>query len=218
MIYPSISGQAEDFVIWQTRDPLDFCTYSKQNAQLYLTSVYMFDKQYNFILVEPKDPLPTGCCVEDGVSVQVPSTSMKSVSDDQFLSQFTQQMKSLSEARGLQSKELHDVINGRGGMGDDAEDVVIQIERTTQLVDNYEAKASKLQSDKVQIINGEGSQSEKKRKLKPILLDLKSNDKMVKQLKFMLEKQQSDLAKVNGQVEEDDNDDGLFDDLSIHSS
>jgi hypothetical protein len=103
-------------------------------------------------------------------------------------------------------------------MGDDAEDVVIQIERTTQLVDNYEAKASKLQSDKVQIINGEGSQSEKKRKLKPILLDLKSNDKMVKQLKFMLEKQQSDLAKVNGQVEEDDNDDGLFDDLSIHSS
>jgi ATP-dependent DNA ligase len=127
-------------------------------------------------------------------------------------------MKSLSEARGLQSKELHDVINGRGGMGDDAEDVVIQIECTTQLVDNCEAKASKLQSDKVRIINGEGSQSEKKRKLKPILLDLKSNDKMVKQMKFTLEKQRSDLAKVNGQVEEDDNDDGLFDDLSIHSS
>ena len=41
---------------------------------------------------------------------------------------------------------------------------------------------------------------------------------MVKQLKFTLEKQRSNLAKVNGQVEEDDNDDGLFDDLSIHSS
>jgi hypothetical protein len=40
---------------------------------------------------------------------------------------------------------------------------------------------------------------------------------MVRQLKFTLEKQRSELAKVNGQEEEDDDED-LFDDLSIHSS
>jgi hypothetical protein len=60
------------------------------------------------------------------------------------------------------------------------------------LVDNYEAKASKLDADKEQIINGEGSRSEKKRKLTPILLDLKANDKMVRQLKFTLEKQRGE--------------------------
>ncbi len=60
------------------------------------------------------------------------------------------------------------------------------------LVDNYEAKASKLDADKEQIINGGGSRSEKKRKLTPILLDLKANDKMVRQLKFTLEKQRGE--------------------------
>ena len=73
------------------------------------------------------------------------------------------------------------------------------------------------ESDKVRILNAEGSQSEKKRKLTPILHDLKANDKMVRQLKFTLEKQRRELAKVNGQEEEDDDKD-LFDDLSIHSS
>jgi hypothetical protein len=47
-----------------------------------------------------------------------------------------------------QTKELQDVLHGRGGLESDAEDIVIQIERTTQLVDNYEAKASKLDADK----------------------------------------------------------------------
>jgi hypothetical protein len=68
------------------------------------------------------------------------------------------------------------------------------------------------------LINGEGSGSEKRRKLTPILLDLKANDKMVRQLKFTLEKQRGELARVDGQGEEEDDDGDLFDDLSIHSS
>jgi hypothetical protein len=91
------------------------------------------------------------------------------------------------------------VIHGKDGVGNDAEDIIIQIERATQLVDNYESKTSKLNADKARILNEEGSQSEKKRKLKPVFLEMKSNDKMVKQLKFTLEKQRSELAKQNGQ-------------------
>jgi hypothetical protein len=91
------------------------------------------------------------------------------------------------------------VIHGKDGVGNDAEDIITQIERTTQLVDNYESKTSKLNADKARILNEEGSQSEKKRKLKPVFLEMKSNDKMVKQLKFTLEKQRSELAKQNGQ-------------------
>ena len=100
----------------------------------------------------------------------------------------------------MQSKELQDIINGKGDVEDDAEDIIIQIERTTQLVDNYEAKTSKLRDDTARILREDGSQSEKKRKLKPVLLEVKANDKMVKQLKFSLEKQRTELAKVNGQV------------------
>jgi hypothetical protein len=151
-------GMPEDFVVWQERDPLDFCTYSRQDSQLYLTPVYMLDKEYGFILVAPKESLPLGCQVEDADgNIKTPSTSKKSVSDDQILAQFTEQVQALSAARGLQTKELQDVLNGRGGFEDDAEDIVIQIERTTQLVDSYEAKTSKLESDKVRILNGEGS-------------------------------------------------------------
>jgi hypothetical protein len=91
------------------------------------------------------------------------------------------------------------VIHGKDGVGNDAEDIITQIERTTQLVDNYESKTSKLNADKARILNEEGSQSEKKRKLKPVFLEMKSNDKMVKQLKFTLKKQRSELAKQNGQ-------------------
>jgi hypothetical protein len=211
------AGAPEDFVVWQTRDPLDFRTYPKQQSNLYLTPVYMYDKSFGFILVEPKDPLPPGCRIKDGVSVQVPSTSKKSVSEENVLTQFTEQMKSLSEARGLQSKELQNVLNGN--VGGDAEDIIIQIERTTQLVDKYETKTSKLKDDQVQICNGEGSRSEKKRKLKPILLEVKANNNMVKQLKFTLEKQCSELAKVNGREEVDqDNGDDLFDGISVYSS
>jgi hypothetical protein len=75
-----------------------------------------------------------------------------------------------------------------------------------------------LNADKARILNEEGSQSEKKRKLKPVLLEVKSNDKMVKQLKFTLEKQRSELAKRNGQDDDEDNADDLFDGISIHSS
>jgi hypothetical protein len=215
---PGGDGAPLNYVIWQTRDPLAFCTYGKQNAQLYLTPVYMCDKDYGFILVEPKETLPPGCTVEDGVGVQPPSTAKKSVTDDELMGQFSQQMQSLSELRALQTKEIQAVINGRDGLEDDAEDIIIQIERTTQLVDNFESKGSKLHSDKDRILNGEGSQSEKKRKLKPVLIDIKKNDKMVKALKFTLDKQRSELDKVNGQEEDGDNDDDLFDGISIHSS
>jgi hypothetical protein len=40
----------------------------------------------------------------------------------------------------------------------------------------------------------------------------------VRQLKFTLEKQRGELARVDGQGEEEDDDGDLFDDLSIHSS
>jgi hypothetical protein len=40
------NGAPLNYVIWQTRHPLAFCTYGKQNTQLYITPVYMFDNEY----------------------------------------------------------------------------------------------------------------------------------------------------------------------------
>ena len=54
-------GALLNYVIWQTRNPLAICTYGKQNAQLYITPVYMFDNEYGLIIVEPKEMLPLGC-------------------------------------------------------------------------------------------------------------------------------------------------------------
>ena len=211
-------GAPENFVVWQDRDPLYFINYPNQEeAHLYLTPVYMRDKEYSFLLVDVKDELPPGCQVEDNENIDdaVPSTAKKHTKEDETLSKLQQTVEAISAQKSLFSKELTNLLQG----GDEsASDIIDKIERTTKLVDNYNDKTSKLVVQKDAILNGEGSRSDKKRKLEPILIEIKENDKMVKHLKFTLKEHRAELAKANGEEEEPENYKDLFDDISIHSS
>jgi hypothetical protein len=211
-------GRDEDYMIWQERDPLDFCSYSNQHSHLYLTLVYILDKQYGFLLTEEKPPLPPGCRVEDGCNAAAASasaSSKKQAKEDEVLSSLKKSMESMSAARALQSKELQSILQGTGI--DETSDLIEKIERTTNLVDNYESKTTTLEVRKRSIMEAEGSRSEKKRRLAPVLYELKANDKMIKQLKKTLDMQVTELSKLNGEEESDDDGD-LFDGISISSS
>jgi hypothetical protein len=130
-------GAPENFVVWEDRDPLHFITYPKQEeAHLYLTPVYMRDKEYSFLLVNIKDKLPPGCQVEDGETNEgaLLSTAKKHANEDEAISKLQQTMEAISAQKSLFSDQLNNLLQG----GDEsASDIVDKIERATKLVDNF---------------------------------------------------------------------------------
>ena len=209
-------GNEATFVTWSKRDPLKFSGYVGQDSNLYLTPIYIMDKDQGFLLVEVKDNLPKNCQIEDNPDETVASTAKKNSSDDKVVEQFKEIVKDMSAARTLESKELRDILNG--SMEDEETEVVNMIERTTNLIGIHEAKVSQLDEQTRSILSGAGSTSEKKRKLHPVQLERKSKMQLVQQLNATLAKASSKLAKINGTENGNNGDNNLFDDLSIHST
>jgi len=61
------SGAPEDFSIWENRDPVLFVNYSNQATRIYLSVIYMWDKEFGFPLVTKKASVPTNAAVDDNV-------------------------------------------------------------------------------------------------------------------------------------------------------
>ncbi len=59
------SGAPENFSIWEQRDPVLFVNYSNQPARIYLLVVYMWDKEYKFLLVTQKAMVPAQAAIND---------------------------------------------------------------------------------------------------------------------------------------------------------
>jgi hypothetical protein len=59
------SGAEEDFAIWEERDHILFVIYSNQPARIYISVVYIWDKQYGFPLVTQKDTVPAYAAIDD---------------------------------------------------------------------------------------------------------------------------------------------------------
>lgn len=59
------SGAGEDFSVWEIRDPILFVDYSNQAARIYLSVVYIWDKEYGFILVTKKETIPASAAFDD---------------------------------------------------------------------------------------------------------------------------------------------------------
>jgi hypothetical protein len=59
------SGAPENFSIWEQRDPVLFVNYSNQPARIYLSVVFMWDKEYKFLLVTQKATVPAQAAIDD---------------------------------------------------------------------------------------------------------------------------------------------------------
>jgi hypothetical protein len=191
---------------------------------LYLTPIYMRDKQFGFLIVEKKDKLPPGSTVEDGTGTSevemMSNRKQPSKKEDMVVEELKTTLQEMSAARFLQSKDLVDALQGIDDKSEvGAEDILVKIERTRSLMTSCDSTVATLSDKKEEILGAAGSTvSKKKRKLKPILLDLRTEHNLKRQLTFTLANQTAELARSNGKEMEDKDEGDLFDDISIHSS
>lgn len=212
-------GAESNYVSWQTRDPTNVSTYTEQDCQLYLTVVYMIDKAKGFLLVQPKDQLPSSCRIEDGdgtaSAAKTPST--KNGSDEDQLLAAVQQ---ISSQRAVESREMRDLLDGF--RTDDAatrgHDIIDGIATTTEQIGLHEQKLAAAEGRKRAIIDGSGSSSQKKVKLEPVLKDIRREVKLIAALNDNLDKQTRELEKLNGKEDKEGSDDDLFDGISVAST
>jgi hypothetical protein len=62
-------GAPENFSIWQDRDETETAAYIDQACDIYLSLVYIWDKQYDFVFVTKKDSLPSHMQIGDQYNV-----------------------------------------------------------------------------------------------------------------------------------------------------
>lgn len=60
------SGASSDFAVWEEHDPMYVVQYANQLCNLYLTAVCMWDKEYQFVFMSIKAPMPNHCVIDDG--------------------------------------------------------------------------------------------------------------------------------------------------------
>jgi hypothetical protein len=60
------TGAPEGFSVWENRHEAYVVNYDVQPCNIYLSLVYMWDKQYGYCFVDKKDQLPPDCAIGDG--------------------------------------------------------------------------------------------------------------------------------------------------------
>eukprot|EP00956_Cyclotella_meneghiniana_P038217 scaffold150376_cov62-Cyclotella_meneghiniana.AAC.1 len=212
------SGSDATYVCWQDRDSCSSVSYLNQIAHLYITPVYMCDKEFNYLLVEKKDNLPQGCQIEDNFVGSTSKSSTKDKHEDKAFAKLTDTLKEISSARAVQTDRFMQLLEGKNEPEPSESAMVVQqIKATTDLLDTYKKECNNLDVQKKQILSSKGSSDDKRKRLAPVLTDLNLKRKVVKQLNSTLEKQTEELARING-VDEDDEESDIFDDVSIHST
>eukprot|EP00956_Cyclotella_meneghiniana_P000827 scaffold952_cov56-Cyclotella_meneghiniana.AAC.2 len=212
------SGSDATYTCWQERDVCSTVSYQHQMAHLYITPVYMRDKEYSFLLVEKKDNLPKDCQFEDDFAGSTTKSSTKGKEEDKAITLLNSTLKEISASRSLQTEKFIQLLEGQNDPEpSDSALVVQQIKATTDLIATYKTECDDLNAQKDQILSSQGSSNDKRKRLAPVLTDLNLKRKVVKQLNCTLEKQTEELARING-VDKDDEETDIFDDVSIHST
>ena len=103
------SGDPVVYGVWKDRDTLDICTYSDQLSMLYLTPIYIWDKEIGYKLVKPKEKMPPGATIQDTVP-STPEQRRTTVSSPEEL--IIQTIKNFSAERNQSFRELKSTLNG----------------------------------------------------------------------------------------------------------
>ena len=102
-------GDAANYSIWQERDPVTLSAYPNQVAKLYLTPIYMWDKDSSYSLVKVKGPMPNHAAVQDGVTkTPAPKKKKTGAGEDDII----RTIKELSAQRAISTNEMMTAING----------------------------------------------------------------------------------------------------------
>lgn len=62
-------GDSASYCIWEEREDTNILRYHNNSTSQYLTWVFMYDKQFQFVLSKRKGPLPIGIALDDNMCV-----------------------------------------------------------------------------------------------------------------------------------------------------
>ena len=121
--------------------------------------------------MNPKDPLPSGCGIEDKAQSSVTTPANKQSSN------LVAAINKLTSKRSVQSSKRLEIMQGKG---EDAQyELVKHIGTMTEQISVHEHKITDLGVQAKSILAGSGCMSDKKRMLVPVLLEAKRQCKLV---------------------------------------
>jgi hypothetical protein len=226
-------GDEANFSNWWERDDTRTVTYiNGQNSNLYLSLIYMWDKMFNFVFVEKKDPLPAhmgigdiydgdGGSFDDGniqsdMSTTTPRGSPVSgkSGNDGDLAELMKAMRDVASARSSSNETQKEILklltkNDREVTEQaqlDRGAMMNGIEQTQRVIKNFELDLDKHKAKKQKLENV-GANNDKIEKLDK---EIKSTKNMIKisraELIRQMEEMGSALKGVDDLSDEDDSD------------
>ena len=79
------AGASEHYADWMHRPAECVVGYIHQPCNFYLSVVHIWDKQYNWLLTDEKDPLPQNCAIDDStITIDFDNNQNDKEGDDEF--------------------------------------------------------------------------------------------------------------------------------------
>jgi hypothetical protein len=185
-------GDPASYVNWSEREDLSIMRYHNHSTSQYLTWVFMFDKQFGFILTKRKGPLPEGTGLDDNIprtrsmsfSASGGSERDKTPSDNMFLNELRlgreDAAKQSTEMRSIFADFLNEpkAAESDGNLASrmrTSAEVLKEICEVRSAMKGYEEDLSfAISSQKRKIPADEKNRKEKKKKMKRTIGRLES--------------------------------------------
>lgn len=226
------SGAPSDFAVWEERDPTYVVQYADQVCNLYLAAVHMWDKEYQFVFVSIKAPMPNHCVIDDGYdaiagdndddfihrgSIPTPALRGKTASarkENGYLTVLEKMSKGREEVKENTEKIvglLESIVGGGGNTAsDEKRQVMKDLKDTNDLIDTFEKKNDKLKIElrqKKKRAIGDISSAKLQKSIKKIKASIKKNEKMIDTIEVELEDHRIKLDSIRAASIDVSNDD-----------
>jgi hypothetical protein len=226
------TGAPEGFSVWEERHAGYVVNYDVQPCNIYLSLVYMWDKEYSFCFVDKKDPLPPDCAIGDGwtggnnnnedddnrnesgfddrCTNNTPklkqrankTTSSMKKSESNVVKMMEQLVSARKESQNSAGELVTLMRESKSTSNNSSESIVEQIDKATAQ-DKYSKKVDELRMTKNEIRSGSGSPETKKRKVKSLVDEINNHKTMVKTLSLEISQKREKLHEMLGKKDID---------------
>ena len=221
------TGAPAGFSVWENRHEGYVVNYDPQKCNIYLSLVYMWDKEHGYCFVDKKDKVPAECAIGDGwtgdhdnadydagdagvindvdgyaLITPKPSKKQAASSARKNESKMVEMMEQLVSARKKSHSSVGDLvtlIKNKATPDDDdsSSDAIVQkIARTVTLQDTFHEKIKTLRASKHEIFKEPDTNENKRKRIAPLLDEIKECKKMVKTLDLVIDENQEKLLKL----------------------
>ena len=169
---------------------------------LYLTPIYMWDKDLGYMLVKPKSPLPPNSAIRDGAfDVTTPQRCKNDLAEERLI----KTMQELSAQRALSNKQLQSVLCGEDCPPSKKINVIITSMATTrQQIVSHDTKLASLTVRLRATKEGPEHSNDQGKWVKAVKEQMKAPREMVLTLRNALKLQRKDLEKLTNKQNADD--------------